>query len=148
MIYLLAYRLLGCMMMLARREVSKDAKLLVLRHENTVLRRQIGRVRYQPAAGARLQVGRLRYHQRPVNVIAPAGPACAHSAIIMSSPGSLPWRGAAGRPPRARQARTALKTRLREWEVPAGFPAYLPAGMASAAGESWGHSSSARLGGG
>ena len=47
--YLLARRLLGCLMMLARREVSKDAELLVLRHENAVLRRQTSRVRYQPA---------------------------------------------------------------------------------------------------
>jgi len=46
-VYLLARRLLGCLMVLARREVSKDAELLVLRHENAVLRRQIGRVRYQ-----------------------------------------------------------------------------------------------------
>jgi putative transposase len=47
-VYLLARRLLGCLMVLARREVSKDAELLVLRHENAVLRRQIGPVRYRP----------------------------------------------------------------------------------------------------
>jgi hypothetical protein len=47
-VYLLARCLLGCLTVLARREVSRDAELLVVRHENTVLRRQIGRVRYQP----------------------------------------------------------------------------------------------------
>src|SRR5450432_1192539 len=47
--YLLARGLLGCLMVLTRREVSKDAELLVLRHENAVLRRQFSRVRYQPA---------------------------------------------------------------------------------------------------
>ena len=40
--------LLGCLMVLARREASKDAEVLVLRHENAVLRRQISRVRYEP----------------------------------------------------------------------------------------------------
>ncbi len=49
LVYLIACRLLGCMMVLARREASKDAELLVLPHENAVLRRQISRVRYQPA---------------------------------------------------------------------------------------------------
>jgi putative transposase len=48
-LYLLARCLLGCLMVMARHEVSKDAELLVLRHENAVLRRQIGQVRYQPA---------------------------------------------------------------------------------------------------
>ncbi len=49
--------LFGFVTVLARREVSKDAELLVLRHQNAVLRRQIGRVRYQP--GDRLWLAAL-----------------------------------------------------------------------------------------
>jgi putative transposase len=56
-VYLLVRCLLGCLMVLTRQQVSKDAELLVLRHENTVLRRQIGRVRYE--AGDRLWLSAL-----------------------------------------------------------------------------------------
>ena len=49
LVYLVVRCLLDGLMVLARREASKDAELLVLRHENAVLRRQISRVRYQPA---------------------------------------------------------------------------------------------------
>jgi transposase InsO family protein len=48
-IYLLVRWLLGFLTVLSRGQASKDAELLVLRHENAVLRRQIGWVRYQPA---------------------------------------------------------------------------------------------------
>ena len=49
--------LLGCLMVLTRRQMSKDAELLVLRHESAILRRQINRVRYQP--GDRLWLAAL-----------------------------------------------------------------------------------------
>ena len=56
-VYLIVRCLLGYLMMLARHRVSKDAELLVLRHENAVLRRQVGRVRYEP--GDRLWLAAL-----------------------------------------------------------------------------------------
>ena len=48
MLYQLVRCLLGLTAGLVRRDASTDAELLVLRHENTVLRRQVARVRYTP----------------------------------------------------------------------------------------------------
>lgn len=55
--YLVVRRLLSCLIVLARSEVSSDAGLLVLRHENAVLRRQLSKVCYQP--GDRLWLAAL-----------------------------------------------------------------------------------------
>jgi putative transposase len=48
-LYRLVCSLLGLIKVLVRRDLSKDAELLVLPHENAVLRRQISRARYAPA---------------------------------------------------------------------------------------------------
>jgi putative transposase len=48
-VYLLVRRVLGLAVLLLRRDLAKDAELLVLRHENAVLRRHAGRIRYEPA---------------------------------------------------------------------------------------------------
>jgi putative transposase len=48
-VYLLVRRILGLAVLVFRGDGAKDAELLVLRHENAVLRRHAGRVRYEPA---------------------------------------------------------------------------------------------------
>jgi putative transposase len=48
-VYLLMRWLFGLTVLVFRGDEAKDAELLVLRHENAVLRRHAGRVRYEPA---------------------------------------------------------------------------------------------------
>jgi transposase len=48
-VYLMVRRVLGLFVLVFRGDLAKDAELLVLRHENAVLRRHAGRVRYEPA---------------------------------------------------------------------------------------------------
>ena len=47
-VYLLTCRVLGLAVLMFRGDRAKDAELLALRHENAVLRRHVGRVRYEP----------------------------------------------------------------------------------------------------
>jgi putative transposase len=48
-VYLLVRRVLGLVVLVFRTDLAKDAELLVLRHENAVLRRHADWVRYEPA---------------------------------------------------------------------------------------------------
>jgi transposase InsO family protein len=47
-VYLLSCRVLGLAVLMFRGDRAKDAELLVLQHQNAVLRRHVGRMRYEP----------------------------------------------------------------------------------------------------
>jgi transposase InsO family protein len=65
MLYWLVRWLLSLSVLLVRRDLSKDVEVLVLRHENAVLRRQVSRVRYRPVDRAWLAaLSRLVPRQR------------------------------------------------------------------------------------
>jgi transposase len=65
MLYWLVRWLLSLSVLLVRRDLSKDVEVLVLRHENAVLRRQVSRVRYRPVDRAWLAaLSRLLPRQR------------------------------------------------------------------------------------
>jgi putative transposase len=49
LVYRILRHLVGLLVVIMRGDASKDVELLVLRHENAVLRRQVARPRYDPA---------------------------------------------------------------------------------------------------
>jgi hypothetical protein len=64
LLYLIFCQLLGWLVLLARRSATKDAELLMLRHEVQVLRRQVARPRVDWADRAVL-AGLARLLPRP-----------------------------------------------------------------------------------
>ena len=69
LLYKVTWKLLSAALVLVRGEASNGAELLVLRHENTVLRRQlVGPIRYEPAdrfwfAALSRLIHRSRWHE-------------------------------------------------------------------------------------
>ena len=61
-VYLLTCRVLGVAVLVFRGDGAKDPELLVVRHENAVLRRHVGRLRYEPAD--RVWFAALAWHRK------------------------------------------------------------------------------------
>ena len=117
---LLVRNVLGCLLVLTRREAPEDAGLLVLRHENAVLRRQIGRVRYQLAGRLWLAaLSRLipRHRQGEVLAVTPATLLAWHRRLVARKR-DYASRRRPGRPP------TAAATRKLVIRMAAGNPTW------------------------
>ena len=107
--YQLMRLLLAVTAVLVRRDLNKDAELLVLRHENAVLRRQISRVRYRPVDRAWLAaVSRLVPRCRWIEVfpVTPATILAWHRKVV-----SRRWNYSA----RRRPGRPRPQQRLKDW---------------------------------
>jgi hypothetical protein len=105
-IYLVVRWLLGAVVVILGRRGSKDVELLVLRHENAVLRRQIGTVRH--TSGDRLwlaALSRLLPRQRWAQVFA-VTPATVLACIADSWPASGTTASGAGRDARRPRRRS------------------------------------------
>jgi putative transposase len=103
LLYRLTHHLLSVPALLLRRDTTKDAELLVLRHENTILRRQLdGPVRYQPADRFWLSALSALIPRRRWAAIFPVTPATLlswHRRLIATTWDYTPRRTTPGRPP-------------------------------------------------
>jgi hypothetical protein len=103
LLYQLTRRLLSVPAVLLHRDTAKDAELLVLRHENGVLPRQItGQVRYEPAdrfwfAALSSLLPRRRWHE--IFPVQPATILAWHRRFIARKWDYSARRRPTGRPP-------------------------------------------------
>jgi putative transposase len=115
LLYLLMIRLFGWLTLLAHSDISKDAEILVLRHEVAVLRRQVTRPRPHWAdraviAGlARLLPRHLRLHR----IVTPGTLLAWHRHLIKNK---WTYPNTAGRPPVPEEIRELVR-RL-AWQNP------------------------------
>ena len=100
-VYLLVRRILGSAVLVSRTDRAKDAELLVLRHENAVLRRHAGRVRYEPGELGMVRRAGPAHTPQPLGRSLPVTPATllAWHRKLAASKYDTSSRRKPGRPP-------------------------------------------------
>ena len=121
-VYLLMRWLFGLIVLVFRGDEARDAELLALRHENAVLRRHAGRVRYEPADRAWFAALTQFIPRRRWTGIFPVTPATllAWHRRLVARKYDTSRRRKPGRPPTV-QSITRLAVRLAKENPPWGY---------------------------